>query len=235
VHRSSASRSRTVKRSLPLPVPFRTSAHRVFCCVFHFLQCLSRCPSSSLLAISFGLQRCEPWTMKRPRVPARRRVLLACFGIPFTCFFESPQSASPLTPVTFLARRTIDQASLSRHHRKLNPSRFTPRPAARLPHVSFTPSVQDEGRRMGDYHTSPTHTPPYWTTPAIALPVIIRSQFRPSPRDSKIICDCTCTTRRQPNPRPHGLSITTALRPRIATTSRTTAVGPFLRAKTTVS
>jgi len=43
VHRSSAIRSRTVKRSLPLPVAFRTSAHSVFCCIFHFLQCLSRC------------------------------------------------------------------------------------------------------------------------------------------------------------------------------------------------
>jgi len=43
VHRSSASRSRTVKRSLPLPVAFRASAHSVFCCDFRLLQCLSRC------------------------------------------------------------------------------------------------------------------------------------------------------------------------------------------------
>jgi len=43
VHRSSASRSRTVNRFLPLPVSFRTSAHRIFCCGFHCLQCLSRC------------------------------------------------------------------------------------------------------------------------------------------------------------------------------------------------
>ena len=43
VHRSSASRSRTVKRILPLPVSFRTPAHRVFCCGSHCLPCLSRC------------------------------------------------------------------------------------------------------------------------------------------------------------------------------------------------
>jgi len=43
VHRSSANRPRIVKRSLPLPVSFRTSAHRIFCCGFHALQCLNRC------------------------------------------------------------------------------------------------------------------------------------------------------------------------------------------------
>ena len=43
VHRSSANRSRVVKRSLPLPVSFRTSAHRVFCCGFHSFKCLNRC------------------------------------------------------------------------------------------------------------------------------------------------------------------------------------------------
>jgi len=43
VRRSSANRSRIVKRSFPLPVSFRTSAHRIFCCGFHSLQCLNRC------------------------------------------------------------------------------------------------------------------------------------------------------------------------------------------------
>ena len=42
-HRSSANRSRIVKRPLPLPVSFCTSANRIFCCGFHCLQCLSRC------------------------------------------------------------------------------------------------------------------------------------------------------------------------------------------------
>jgi hypothetical protein len=43
VHRSSANRSRIVKRFLPLPVARRTSAHSVFCCHFHRGQFLKRC------------------------------------------------------------------------------------------------------------------------------------------------------------------------------------------------
>jgi hypothetical protein len=43
VHRSSANRSRILKRFFPLPVSLRTSAHRVFCCGFHRGQFLNRC------------------------------------------------------------------------------------------------------------------------------------------------------------------------------------------------
>ena len=43
VNRSSANRSRTVNRLFPFPVSFRTSAHRIFCCVFHLGQCFSKC------------------------------------------------------------------------------------------------------------------------------------------------------------------------------------------------
>lgn len=38
VHRSSASRPRILERLFPLSIALRTSAHRVFCCVFHCLQ-----------------------------------------------------------------------------------------------------------------------------------------------------------------------------------------------------
>jgi len=43
VHRSSANRSRIAWLSFPFPVSFCTSAHRTFCCRFHFLQCLNKC------------------------------------------------------------------------------------------------------------------------------------------------------------------------------------------------
>jgi hypothetical protein len=43
VHRSSANRSRILKRFFPLPVALRTSAHRIFCCGFHRGQFLNRC------------------------------------------------------------------------------------------------------------------------------------------------------------------------------------------------
>jgi hypothetical protein len=43
LHRSSANRSRILKRSLLLPVSLRTSAHRIFCCGRHRKHRLKRC------------------------------------------------------------------------------------------------------------------------------------------------------------------------------------------------
>ena len=43
LHLSSAKRSRIFHRSFHLPVSFRTSAHRIFCWVFHSGHTLKRC------------------------------------------------------------------------------------------------------------------------------------------------------------------------------------------------